>query len=246
MRKRIIHRCRIWSFVWLFIGLVLTLTQASAGEFNPVLSIGDAAPKWKELPATDGKTYAFDSFKESEVLVVVFTCNSCPYSVDYEDRIIELTKHYSNQDKEQSDEKKTDAKNAKEKKPTNLAVVAINVNLVKEDLLPAMKERAKKREFNFSYLFDETQQTAKDFGATFTPEFFVLNRDRKVVYMGALDDNTDAKKVSRHHVREAIEATLAGTKIEVAETVAIGCAVRYKRTRRKRKNKPTTGKPTAN
>jgi len=216
---------------WLLTGLLALFlaTTLRAGEFNPVLRIGDESPTWKELPATDGKTYSFDSFKKAEVLVVVFTCNSCPYSVDYEDRIVKLSKHYQQQEKDFEKESK--------KEHAKVSVVAINVNLVKEDLLPAMKERAEKKEFNFPYLFDECQQTAKDFGATFTPEFFVLNRERNVVYMGALDDNTDAKKVRRRHVYEAIEATLAGKEIKVAETVAIGCGVRYKRTRRTRKAK---------
>ena len=98
------------------------LPSAQAGEFNPVLDIKDPAPKWTALPATDGKKYAFEDFKDYDVLVVVFTCNSCPYAVDYEDRLVTF---------------------AQEAKKANVALVAINVNKVEEDLLPAMKERAK-------------------------------------------------------------------------------------------------------
>ena len=92
MRNSIESRFRTSIFIGL-VGLCLTQTLP-AGEFNPVLSIGDSAPTWKELPATDGKSYAFENFKDADVMVVVFTCNSCPYSVDYEDRIIKLAKHY--------------------------------------------------------------------------------------------------------------------------------------------------------
>lgn len=204
-----------------FVAVLVLATPilATAGEFNPTLDIGAKAPVWAELPGVDGKPYSMDDFKSADVLVLVFTCNSCPYAVDYEDRIIELA-------------------NLSQEKDAKFKVVAINVNLVKEDLLPAMKERATAKKFNFHYLFDESQQTAKDYGATFTPEFFVLNRERQVVYMGAFDDNTDAKKVTRRHVQEAIAATIAGDKIEISETVAIGCGVRYQRKRRRPKPQP--------
>ena len=214
VRKMTHPECRIGKTLWLIVGLTLTPSFAPAGEYNPILSIGDSAPTWEKLPATDGKSYAFDDFKTADILVVVFTCNSCPYAVDYEDRLIKLAKQ-------------AESKDAKVK------VIAINVNLVRADLLPAMKERAKTKKFNFPYLFDESQESANKYGATYTPEFFVLNRERKVVYMGALDDSTDAKKVKRQYVQEAIDAQLTGKKAEVSETVAIGCRVRYKRRRRR-------------
>ncbi len=190
----------------------------SAGEFNPVLDIGDKAPAWKKLPGVDGKEHSLADLKKKEVLVVFFTCNSCPYAVDYEDRVVAFAKKHV-------------------KKDSKVGLVAINVNLVKEDLMPEMKKKAKEKGFTFPYLFDESQQIAKDFGAGFTPEFFVLNKDRKVVYMGAFDDSPNADKVKKKHVDAAVEAALAGKSPEVKETVPIGCRIRIERRRRKRTKK---------
>lgn len=183
-----------------------------AGEYNPTLSIGDVAPEWKQLPGTDGKSHSFADLADQDVVVVVFTCNTCPYAVDVEDRLIEFCKQ----------------------KQDNVALVAINVNKVQGDLLPAMQERAKSKSFNFPYLFDETQKIAKDYGATRTPEFFVLNKDRKVVYMGAMDDSSDGKNITKNYLRDAVAAALSGEKPPVTETPPVGCGIRFERTRRSR------------
>jgi thiol-disulfide isomerase/thioredoxin len=150
---------------------------------------------------------------DNEVVVVCFTCNTCPYAVDYEDRLIALAKKFA-------------AEGGK------CALVAINANRVKGDLLPAMQERATAKGFNFPYLHDETQQVARSYGATYTPEFVVLNKDRKVVYLGAMDDSPDGTHVTKHYVEDAVAAALAGKQPTVAETPAVGCAVRYVRERK--------------
>ena len=98
-----------------------------------------------------------------------------------------------------------------------------------------MQKRAKEKGFKFPYLYDPTQQIARDYGATYTPEFFVLDQQRKVVYMGALDDSTDASKVKQHHVLAAIQAIQSGKTPELQETVAIGCRIRFERQRRTRR-----------
>ena len=193
---------------------LFTASPAAAGEYNPVLDIGDAAPAWKELPGVDDTKHSLADLKDHDVVVVVFTCNSCPYAVEAEDRTIALAKAY-----------------AKDK----VAVVAINVNKVEADLLPARKAKAKAKSFPYAYLFDESQQIAKDYGASYTPEFFVLNKKREVVYMGSFDDSPDGSAVKTRFVANAIDATLAGKMPEVKETVAIGCRVRYENTRRRRK-----------
>lgn len=208
-------RLRLFST---FAAVVLHLTLPSvvrAGEFNPVLNIGDKAPTWSELPGIDGKKHSLSDLKAKGVVVVVFTCNSCPYAVDYEHRLVALAKKRAG----------TDSK---------VALIAINVNKVPEDLPDEMAKRAKTKGFTFPYLFDESQEIAKKFGAGATPEFFVLNRDREVVYMGAMDDNPAAKKVTRRYVEEAIAAALEGKQPEVKETVPIGCRIRFERRRRKR------------
>ena len=217
---------------------VLFCSTTNAGKFGRTLDIGKPAPVWKNLPGIDEKQHSLDDLKASEVVVVVFTCNSCPYAVDYEDRIVAFANKFC-QPNLISKASAGDATSAdpEAKKPASprVALVAINVNKVEEDLLPAMAKRAKEKKFPFPYLFDETQQIAKDYGAIWTPEFFVLNKERKVVYMGALDDNTDASKVKKHYVEDAVTATLNGKDVEVAETPAIGCQIRWERRRRSRR-----------
>jgi peroxiredoxin len=186
--------------------------RAWAGEFNEALSIGDLAPAWKDLPGVDGRKHSLSEL-DAELVVVVFTCNSCPIAADYEDRIMALAKKYSMQ-------------------PGKLALVAINVNRLAEDSLPKMKERAEQKGFPFPYLFDESQKIAKAYGAAFTPEFFVLDKDRRVAYMGGMDDNSDAAKVKVKYLEPAVEAVLAGAKPETQETVARGCRIRYVRERK--------------
>lgn len=198
----------------LAIAMCLTLPlPAGAGKYNKQLSIGDAAPTWKDLEGTDGRKHSLVDLAGKEVIVLAFTCNTCPYAVDYEERLITLSKKFA-------------AEGGK------CAVVAINANKVKDDLLPAMQERAKSKGFNFAYLHDETQQVARSYGATFTPEFVVLNKDRKVVYLGAMDDSPDGKKITQHYIEDAVAAALAGAQPEVTETPAVGCAVRYVKERK--------------
>ncbi|MSR51675.1 MAG: thioredoxin family protein [Gemmataceae bacterium] len=189
--------------------VVCTPTLLVAGEFNKLLKIGDAAPAWKELPGTDGKKHALADHASKEFVVVVFTCNSCACSIEYEDRIIAFAKKF--QDK--------------------VALVAINVNTIPEDRLDAMKKRAEKKKFPFEYLYDESQKLAKDYGATYTPEFFVLNKERRIAYMGALDDKTNPPDVKDKYLEPAIEALLKGEKPAKTETAARGCMIRWKRTR---------------
>lgn len=191
----------------------------AAGEFNPVLDIGKPAPSWDKLPAVDGKKYSLADFKSKQMLVVVFTCNSCPYAVDYEDRLIDFSKRVAGPD-------------------SQIGLVAINVNKVEEDLLPAMQARAKEKGFNFPYLFDESQDIGRKFGAGYTPEFFLLDQKRNVVYMGAMDNHTDPEQVTVRYLESAIEAVQAGKKPTKTETVPIGCRVRYERKRRTRPSSP--------
>lgn len=194
--------------------LTSTITSPlQAGKFNPLLNIGDVAPTWQDLPGVDGKNHSSDQLKDKDVVVVAFTCNSCPTAVDYEDRLMALVSQHAASGK--------------------VAVVAINANLVADDLLPKMQERATLKKYNYAYVHDDTQKVAKAFGASYTPEFFVLNKERKIVYMGAMDDNTDAAGVKTKYVADAVAAALSGKSPETAETPARGCAVRYARERRK-------------
>lgn len=191
------------------------LSPLFAGQYNPVLNVGNAAPAWTALPGTDGKPHSLSDLKDKQAVVVVFTCNSCPVAADYEDRIVALAKKYAG--------------------PSGkVGLVAINVNKIEEDDLAHMKERAESKGFTFPYLFDSTQQIARDYGATFTPEFFVLDRNRKIAYMGGMDDNSNPASVTANYLASALDAVLRGEKPEVAETVARGCMVRYVRERRRK------------
>jgi peroxiredoxin len=194
------------------VALLSLSTSALAGKYNAVLNVGDQAPAWSKLPGVDGKAHSLADLADKDVVVVVFTCNSCPVATDYEDRIIEFSKKYAG----------TDGK---------VALVAINVNTVAEDRLPKMKERSAAKGFDFPYLYDDTQKIGKAFGAAFTPEFFVLDRQRQVVYMGGMDDSSQATAVKHNYLEPAVEAALAGKQPATAEAPAIGCRVRYARQR---------------
>jgi peroxiredoxin len=192
-----------------FVAFLLTglLTLAEAGQFNKKLNIGDPCPTFKDLEGVDGKKYSLDDFKDKDVLVIVITCNHCPIAQAYEDRIIQFTKKWASG---------PDSK---------VAVVAINVNNLEADKLPAMKIRAREKGFNFPYLYDPSQQIGRSLGATVTPEFFVFNKARKLVYMGAMDDSNSNPKVN--YLEAAVEAALKGGTPAVKETRARGCTVKY-------------------
>jgi len=186
--------------------LALFLTPVYGGEFNKKISIGDAAPTFSKLPAIDGKDYSLDSFKDKDVLVLVVTCNECPVAQDYQERIIAFATKYTG-DK------------------SKVGFLAVNVNPGDDESLAKMKEHAKKNKFNFLYARDESQELGRKLGASRTPECFVFNKDRKLVYTGALDDSQTEPKVN--YLEAAVEATLKGAKVEKAETRVRGCGIPY-------------------
>lgn len=184
----------------------LAAAPAPAGKFNKKLDVGSAAPAWDALEATDGKRYALADFKDKDVLVVVFTCNSCVVAEVYEERLIAFAAECN-------------------KPGSKVGFVAINVNTGKADALPEMKRRAEKRKFGFTYLYDPSQKTAQNYGAMFTPECFVLNRERKVVYMGAFDDKPSGDPKTKY-VADAVSAALDGKAAPTGETTAAaGCKI---------------------
>lgn len=205
------NRLLVFVAIAALCGLAL---PAPAGTYNKQLGIGDPAPDWSGLEGIDGGKYSLKELADKEVIVIAFTCNTCPYATDLEDRLIALAKKFA------SDGDKC-------------ALVAINPNLVAGDQMPAMQDRAKLKRFNFPYLHDAAQQqTAKSYGATYTPEFVVLSKGRKVIYLGAFDNSPNGKNITNRYVEDAVAAALAGKLPEVTETPAIGCAVRYVRERK--------------
>ncbi|MEG8946330.1 thioredoxin family protein [Rosettibacter firmus] len=173
------------------------------------LKIGSKAPDFN-LPAVDGNTYSLNSFKDKEALIVIFSCNHCPYVRAYEDRIIQIQNDYKDK----------------------LQIVAINSNDTKnypEDSFEEMIKRAKEKKFNFPYLRDETQEIAKAYGATHTPEIFLFDKERKLVFHGKIDDNwQEPEKVKTPYLRNAIDELLSGKAISVPETFTIGCTIKWK------------------
>lgn len=174
------------------------------------LEIGQRAPELS-LPGVDGKDCALASFKDKKVVVVVFTCNHCPYAQAYEDRLVSLQRDYADK---------------------GVQLIAVNANDAAgypEDSFDNMVRRAQKKNFNFPYLRDENQRIARSYGAEYTPEVFVLNGKFEVRYIGRIDDNWQhPDKVRSHDLRDAINAVLAHKKVENPVTHAIGCTIKWK------------------
>lgn len=187
--------------------LLAAAAPAPAGKFNKVLSVGDPAPAWENLEGTDGKKHSLADLKDKDAVVVVFTCNSCPVAVGYEDRVLAFAHKHAGPG-------------------SKVGVVAINVNTIKEDSLPEMAKRAAKKKFPFPYLFDPSQEIARKYGANYTPEFFVLDRARKVAYMGAMDDKSPPADAGANFLEAAVAAALDG-KPAPAESLARGCKIRF-------------------
>ena len=178
---------------------------------DEMLRIGDVAPSFRDLPGTDGKRYSLHTFRGNKVLVVVFSCNHCPYVQAYEDRMVDFHREFGEK---------------------GVAFVAINSNETEhypEDNFEEMVKRAKKKGFAFPYLRDEDQSVATAYGATHTPEFFVFDTHRKLQYHGKFDDNWQGpSQVKKEYVREAVEALLAGGEVPAPETYSIGCTIKWK------------------
>jgi len=183
------------------------LPAVSAGKYNSKVNLGDRAPDFQNLPGTDGKKHSLTDYVDKDIVVLVFLTNHCPVSKGYEERLISFAKKLAGDGK--------------------TALLAINVNTLEDDKLPKMIERAKERGFNFPYLYDETQNLGRKLGASVTPEFFVLDKQRKIVYMGAMDNNDDAERASVNYLEPALRAVLKGERPEVAETRPRGCSIFY-------------------
>jgi peroxiredoxin len=173
------------------------------------LQIGAEAPPF-DLPGVDGRNHALSDYSESPALAVVWSCNHCPYVQAWEGRMRQIQSDYADR---------------------GFRLVAINsndANSYPEDSFDAMRMRAERRGFNFDYLYDEDQSVGRAYRAERTPEVFLFDGDRRLVYHGAIDDSRDEDTVSRPHLRDAIDAVLAGNAPETAETPAVGCTVKWR------------------
>lgn len=172
--------------------------------------IGDTATDFK-LKSVDGKMYSMSDYKSAKGFVVVFTCNHCPFAKKYEDRINDLAKKY---------------------KSKGYILLAINPNdpsVQPDDSYELMQKRAKEKGFAFPYLFDEGQKIFPQYGATKTPHVFLLDKNRVVKYIGAIDDNVDsAAEVKEKYLENAIAALESGKTPSPEVTKAIGCSIKTK------------------
>ncbi len=160
------------------------------------------------LKGVDDKIHSPGDFK-GKIVAVIFTCNHCPYARAYEERIVNLQKEFS-------------------EKAYFLAVNSNDPLNYPQDSFDNMKIRAREKNFNFPYLHDTTQETARAYGAQVTPEIFLFNTELKLAYHGSVDNNTDNPKSATPYFRMAIQALLAGKEPEVKETKAFGCTIKWK------------------
>jgi len=210
---RLTGRLLAWiaAFAWLWLACPMPCPAET-------LEIGSPAPDFR-LPGVDGKTYTLDSFREAEILVVVFTCNHCPTAQAYEDRIRRLAADYSKK---------------------KVALVAISPNdpeavrldeLGYSDLSDSFAEvklRAKDKAFRFPYLYDGREQTAaRAYGPVATPHAFVFDRARRLRFVGRIDNSEQPRRATSHDTRNAIDALLAGRPVPVEKTKVFGCSIKW-------------------
>lgn len=181
--------------------------------FSPAKSgyeVGDTATDFK-LKNVDGKMVSLSDFTSAKGFIIAFDCNTCPVSKAYNERIQALNDKYA---------------------PKGFPLIAINPNspeLSSGESFDEMVKYAKKKGYKFPYLYDESQETIRAFGPTNTPHVFVLTKDLKVAYIGAIDDNSrSAEKANSKYVEQAVDALLAGKPVATPKTKAVGCSVKLK------------------
>jgi peroxiredoxin len=173
------------------------------------VALGAEAPQF-QLPGVDGQSHSLDSYADYEVLVLVQSCNHCPYVQAWEGRLSAIAADYADR---------------------GVRVVAVNSNdadAYPEDSFEEMQKRSREQGFAFDYLYDEPQAVARALASERTPEVFAYDRDRRLRYHGAIDDSRDETAVSQQYLRDALDALLAGQDPPVAETPPVGCTMKWR------------------
>jgi peroxiredoxin len=173
------------------------------------IAVGEAAPAFS-LPAVGGGEASLEALADRPAVAVVFSCNHCPYVLAWEDRLNDLAREYA---------------------PRGLSVVAVCANDAKKypvDSFPEMERHAAEKGFVFAYAQDASQEVARAYGATRTPEVFLLDGERRVAYHGAIDDSTDPEAVRSRYLRDALDALLEGGPAPVADTPPVGCTIKWR------------------
>lgn len=194
-----------------FVLALIALSSFTEGGYK----VGDKAMDFKLKNTINDKMVSLSDLKDNKGAIVVFTCNHCPFAVKYEKRIMALDKNF---------------------KKKGFPVIAVSPNdpaVVPDDSPENMKKQAKKQGYTFPYLFDETQEVAKTYGATKTPHVYLLvkeNNEYIVKYIGAIDDNAEEEKdVKEKYVESAIENILADKAVNPETTKAFGCSIKWKK-----------------
>ena len=174
------------------------------------MPVGNPAPPFS-LPGVDGNAWSLDSFTDAELLVVVFTCNHCPYAVASEDRLLEIQRDYQDR---------------------GVRLVAISSNdadKYPDDSFDEMRKRAADKAFTFPYLYDESQEVARAYDAACTPDVFVFDRDRKLIYNGRIDDNWQhPEEADRQDLRAVLDAALERRTVDFEHIPSMGCSIKWK------------------
>jgi peroxiredoxin len=181
-----------------------------ATEHSTMVPLGTPASDFS-LPGTNNKTYSLESFKDKEVLVVIFMCNHCPYVKAVLRRLINLQNEYAERSVQFLGINSNDSKKYPDDSPVN------------------MKELAEKKQLPFPYLFDASQEVAKAYDAVCTPDIYVYGEVRKLLYRGRVDDNWQhPDEITRHDLKEAIEAILARQPVNDDQISSMGCSIKWK------------------
>jgi peroxiredoxin len=173
---------------------------------------GELAPFF-DLPGVDGRRYRREAIQGTKAMLIVFSCNHCPYVIMNEGRLIEIARQYA---------------------PLGVGTAFINANdaaAYPDDSFEDMKRRARDKAYPFPYLHDESQQVAKSYGAAYTPQIFVFDRELHLAYTGSVDDDNNhktRKPAQKHYLKDALDDLIAGVPVRVAETQAIGCTIKWK------------------
>jgi peroxiredoxin len=175
------------------------------------MKIGSLAPFF-ELPGVTGRSYRAQDVQGAKATVIVFSCNHCPYVIMNEERLVSIARKYA----------------------PAVGMAFINSNdatAYPDDSFEEMQRRARDRGYPFPYLHDESQQTARVFGATHTPHVFVFDRSMHLAYTGSVDDDNNYKSrktAEKHYLTDALDDLIAGRPVRLAETPSLGCTIKWK------------------
>ncbi|MEE9288650.1 MAG: thioredoxin family protein [Bacteroidota bacterium] len=204
--------CRMITAFLVLLMLTTAMAQEKKSKKMRAPRMGDPLRMTEiKMKNVDGRELSIAEVAGEKGTLIIFSCNSCPWVIAWEDRIVALGNTYQNK---------------------GFGVMVINPNdprVNAEDSYEVMQKRSEERGFAFPYVVDATSDVARAYGATRTPEVFLFDQDGRLVYHGVIDDNAkDPKKIEAHYLRDAMEALIGGKKIPVKETKSLGCTIKFR------------------